>query len=385
MKSKRIMSTLGLTILMGLVMMQGAAFAGKEELSVLTRNLYLGADLTPAMAAQNETEFVTAVSGILGTIALNNFPERAEALASEIAEKMPHLVGLQEVYNFTFNGSNGTPPFRDHLQDLMEALQARGATYRVAGVVNNMNLQLPFGGNLVGVLDRDVILARKDVATEVVDFGTACKTSLEGCNYHVVATIPNPLDPTSPPIIVERGFVGVTARLPEGQQTTFVNTHLEVREVGPYGLLQALQAQELVAFLDNLDVSVIVVGDLNSDPRDPVQNFIIPPYAQLTDAGYFDAWLEHRQSGPDGFTCCQNENLFNAQSELYERIDLIFTGEKPDKVKVELLGQHVSDKTGTSGLWPSDHAGVAARLTLKDQPRKHRKPQKHSGDYHQHH
>jgi hypothetical protein len=58
------------------------------------------------MAAQTEGEFVAVVSGILDTIALNNFPERADVLAADIADKMPHLVGLQEDYTFTFNGSN---------------------------------------------------------------------------------------------------------------------------------------------------------------------------------------------------------------------------------------------------------------------------------------
>jgi endonuclease/exonuclease/phosphatase family metal-dependent hydrolase len=350
--------------LLGILLLQGVAWSAADEFTVMTRNLYLGADLTPAMAARNPGDFMTAVSGILETIAMNNFSERAEALAAEIVEERPHLVGLQEVYNFTINGSNGTPPFRDHLADLLAALQAQGVEYQVAAVVNNLNLQLPFAGNLIGVLDRDVILARSDVATEVIDFGSGCNKSEAGCNYNVVATLPNPLDPTLPPISIERGFVGVAAGLPDSQRVTFVNTHLEVREVGPFGLLQALQAQELLANLGNLNGPVILVGDFNSDPRDPVQSSIVPPYTQLVAARYADAWLEHRPGNPNGFTCCQNEDLFNPQSALYERIDLILTSEVPRKVKVDLVGNQIPDKTYPSGLWPSDHAGVAARLTL---------------------
>jgi endonuclease/exonuclease/phosphatase family metal-dependent hydrolase len=350
--------------LLGILLLQGTCWATAGELTVLTRNFYLGADLTPAMAAGNPGDFTAAVSRILETIAMNNFSERAEALAAEIVEERPQLVGLQEVYNFTFNGSNGAPPFRDHLADLLAALQARGVKYQVAAVVSNINLQLPFGGNQIGVLDRDVILARSDVTTEVIDFGEACKRSEDGCNYHVVATIPNPLDPEWPPISVERGFVGIAAGLPDGQVISFVNTHLEIREVGPFGLLQAMQARELLENLGNLNGPVILVGDFNSDPRDPVQSSIVPPYTQLVTAGYADAWLEHRPDNPNGFTCCQNEALFNPQSALYERIDLVLTSEAPRKVKVDLVGNQVPDKTYPSGLWPSDHAGVAARLTL---------------------
>jgi len=350
--------------LLGVFLAQGISWGAVDDFTVMTRNLYLGANLTPAMEARDGEEFVAAVSTILETIALNNFPERAEALAAEIAGKRPHLVGLQEVYDFTLNGNNLAPPFRDHLADLLAALQARGADYRVAAVVNELNLQLPFAGNLVGVLDRDVILARSDVETQAIDFGEACRVSEDGCNYQVVAAIPNPLGSAFPPISIERGFVGVAAQLPGGGGFAFVTTHLEVREVGPFGVLQALQAQELLGFLGGLNVPVILVGDFNSDPRDPINGPFVPPYTQLAAAGYADAWLQQRPDNPNGFTCCQDEDLFNPQSSLYERVDLILSSAPPFKAKVEILDDQVADKTSPSGLWPSDHAGVAARLRL---------------------
>jgi len=88
-----------------------------DKITVETRNLYLGADLTP---------IVTALAEITAT----NFPERAQALAKEIADKQPHLVGLQEVFNFTKDLGNGAVPFRDYLADLMSALAAEGAPHR---------------------------------------------------------------------------------------------------------------------------------------------------------------------------------------------------------------------------------------------------------------
>jgi hypothetical protein len=62
----------------------------------------------------------------------------------------------------------------------------------------------------------------------------------------------------TPPITIERGFVGVAAGLPDGSGVNFVTTHLEVREVGPVGLLQALQAQELISDLDGLNAPATI-------------------------------------------------------------------------------------------------------------------------------
>ncbi len=52
---------------------------------------------------------------------------------------------------------------------------------------------------------------------------------------------------------------------------------------------------------------------------------------------------------------------------LYERVDLIWSFTKPTKVQdARLLGESVSDKTKPIrfGVWPSDHASVAAKLTF---------------------
>lgn len=341
-----------------------------EELTVMTRNMYLGAELAPVQTAKTQEEFFAAAQAALAQIAANNFPERAQALAAEIVEKQPHLVGLQEVYNFTFNGSNGPPPFRDHLADLMAALTAQGAGYRVAAVVKDMDIQVPLSGNVLGVIDRDVILARNDVPTAVVPLAlSGCRQSLDGCNYTVVASAPSPLGVT---IAIERGFVAVDAMAGNGP-VRFVNTHLELRNVDPTNplspLIQAMQAYELVSVLagfpNPLNVPVIVAGDFNSKPQDQTLTVgpyvIVPPYWQLTGAGFMDTW-NLRPGDPQGLTCCQTENLLNLDSILYERIDVVFTSvPSVGMVKVNLVGNDETDKT-PSGLWPSDHAGVVTRL-----------------------
>src|SRR4051794_41270666 len=77
---------------------EGHSDHGKGKVvSVMTRNLYLGADLAPAIGAPNLEAFVAANGQILREVTANDFPVRAQGLANEILEKRPDLVGLQEV------------------------------------------------------------------------------------------------------------------------------------------------------------------------------------------------------------------------------------------------------------------------------------------------
>jgi len=68
-----------------------------------------------------------------------------------------------------------------------------------------------------------------------------------------------------------------------------------------------------------------------------------------------------------GFTCCQDENLLNRAPKLFVRIDLVqFRGAFSPK-QATVVGNTPRDKTA-SGLWPSDHAAVAATLRIGIEP-----------------
>jgi Endonuclease/Exonuclease/phosphatase family len=348
------------------------------RITVMTRNLYLGADLAPIVAPTSPEGLFETATGVLEQLAATNFPERAQTLAAEIAEKKPHLVGLQEVFDLTLGGEHGLPPFRDYLSDLLGALAAQGADYRAVATVRNLTIavSVPHLGQL-SITDRDVLLARGDIPAAPVRLADAagsplCRPSLDGCNYQMFVFVPSPLPGILDDIAIERGFV-VVDMLVDGQVFRVANTHLEGRTPDPTNpvsaLIQAAQAAELIVILaavpNPLGAPILVVGDINSSPDDLVVQIgpltIVPPYMQLVDAAYADTW-PLRPGNPPGFTCCQLGDLSNPESILGERIDVGFSDAIPFRVKANVVGNDESDKTTPTGLWPSDHAGLVARL-----------------------
>jgi endonuclease/exonuclease/phosphatase family metal-dependent hydrolase len=223
---------------------------------------------------------------------------------------------------------------------------------------------------ILNTIDRDVILVRNDIPARAVDFSGVCpnRISIDGCNYHVVVKAPI-LGGPSDGLPIERGFVAADVKVKE-KNYRIVNTHLELREPDPTNplsrFIQAAQAEELIQTLQAttpMGKSVLVLGDMNSSPNDLEINGITPPYLQFVDSGYTDAWTLRRHVTP-GHTCCQAEDLLNKPSELYERIDYIFSKQETWGENVHLVGIRKSDKTlpPLVQLWPSDHAGVVGEL-----------------------
>src|SRR5204863_2254681 len=73
-----------------------SADAKPAKLTVMTRNLYLGADLSPGINATDLQGLVNGAGVILNQVDDNKFPTRAKGLAKEILATKPDLVGLQE-------------------------------------------------------------------------------------------------------------------------------------------------------------------------------------------------------------------------------------------------------------------------------------------------
>jgi endonuclease/exonuclease/phosphatase family metal-dependent hydrolase len=339
--------------------------------------------------------FNAALVEALTKIAETRPAERTSALAEEIARRKPDVVGLQEAYTFACHPDPEVPvqtnkgchdpaikdAFTDHLQDTKEALEGK---YVVAGKVTNLKVgPIRFLVNgypaLLSIADRDAILVRTGLHAQRVNFSCS-NPSDDGCHY---LTRPPDLVLGDISIALVRGFLAVDVKV-KGWQYRVFNTHLEQRLLAPNlpetRLLQVGQAKELLSTVlatwsrwDGFSKTVIVVGDINSDPRDPKITLpngqqVLTPYQIFTSNGFTDAWTLRPHPKP-GLTCCQAEDLTNGRSELYERIDMIFSLPRPAHVMdVKLLGNKNRDKTEPpphGGLWPSDHAALAATLKFR--------------------
>src|SRR3954454_6001823 len=159
-----------LTALCAVAALPAAASAKPQDLKLMTRNLYLGADLIPLAAAPDENTFEQAAAQRYQTVLNNNFPKRAKALAAEIRKTKPDLIGLQEVTTWR-RGAGGvkdgpqTPATQvvyDSTKALLKQLKARHTPYRVVVTRAWFDFEAPTAlGYDVRITQRNVIPPRK--------------------------------------------------------------------------------------------------------------------------------------------------------------------------------------------------------------------------------
>src|SRR5918992_4551511 len=90
-----------------------AAQKGKRpSVTVMTRNLFLGADLAPALNAPTIPQAIDGAGVIWNEFQRTRFPDRARPLAREIKRSKADLVGLQEValWRRQTPSDGGAPP-----------------------------------------------------------------------------------------------------------------------------------------------------------------------------------------------------------------------------------------------------------------------------------
>ena len=331
-----------------------ASASQARVLKVMTRNVYLGASLDRIFDATTLEELVTATSMTWGIVQLTDLPERAEALADEIAATDPHVIGLQEAEIWTIRDPLDPHPtvVYDYVQILLDALEARDRHYAVAAAATQITGEVPVfvpgvGIRSVGLVDRQVILARTDLPSHV--FSTTNADDGEFIARHSERSLLGPVE-------FVRGWASLDVTL--GDQTVHVvNTHLERFNVA----VQEAQAAELLGGPADSPIPTVLLGDLNSAAGSggvPGESDT-QTYEMVLSSGFHDAWSDSH-TGKEGFTCCQAELLSNPVSTLSERIDVIFVRDAV-ATSARLVGDDPDDRT-PSGLWPSDHAGVVANV-----------------------
>ena len=384
--------------LTALVAAPGADAKAKKKkkpvpVKVMTRNIFLGADLGPALNADGFEEFIEANGAIEREVDLTDFPRRANALADEIDRKKPHFVGLQEVALWRSGpvaippAITGQPPTAttveyDFLQILLDELSERGARYEAAVVKEEFDFEAPADQNNVDndappgpfntdpttndespdSLDdaehngrltmRDVILVKD---SKKVKYKNPTSGTFQNLYTPEVAGIDVP---------VTRGWTALDGKVKKGKgkkkrsvKFHFVNSHFEAfDDETQVPSIRAKQAQELVAG-PAAQKRTIILGDFNSDTTTEVQPGDAQAYQVLLDAGFSERTIEDAQN-----SCCIPDLFTGPPSEFDHQVDHVMTNMRN---KAKLVGGEVVGRAPVNGIFPSDHAGVFSKLKVK--------------------
>lgn len=334
---------------------------GKGDLRVMTYNANEGTDFLEVQQATDPISFLVAVGQTITQVRETNPPARMQALAKQIIAASPALVSLQELDQWStgpldplrFTCGSMTQEF-DMLQELQDALAAQGAHYKLAvqapqyAFPPTPGLILPGTLLCVQVVNYVAILTRTDLDPSKFQWSNP-----QSGQYASTLFFPTPIGTLPLP----RAWVSVDA-MSHSKAFRFIGTHLE--SVDP--TIREQQGAELRTGPANTSLPIVVAMDSNAQAAPSPQD---PTYADFTLAGYADVWSEIFPSVP-GLTCCQAELDNNPVSQLYQRIDLILTLGPVEAQNIALFGATPASKT-PDGLWPSDHAGVAAQLVVEAQ------------------
>jgi endonuclease/exonuclease/phosphatase family metal-dependent hydrolase len=387
-----------------------------REFRVMTRNLYLGADILSIASASGPAEALAAANAAFATVQATRFPDRAAAIAREIEEAHPDVVALQEVTTWRLGPTAAclagapVPPvaeevFQDFLAILRDALARRGVHYDVAAQVTSMDVELCVGDPAdpatlrdLRYTDRDVMLVRRGVEWRdptlppgpvlpgLVPAPVApAPGDRNGALYAVAlgngapATAFFTVGGASDPVFSWRGWTAVEVER-AGRWIRVFGTHVEdtlpsLADVGlPPWWFQALQDAQLVAIVDAVYLDpatrlpTVVVGDFNAyvEPSDPLP----PTYAFLTGGSFpldpaLDGISPLRDAWPAlhprdwGFTWGFDPDLRGGH--LSTRLDLVLATPELTPREIERTGVRTRTR---SGLHPSDHAGLSATFRV---------------------
>jgi endonuclease/exonuclease/phosphatase family metal-dependent hydrolase len=374
----------------------GTAAAAKKgkgtKLTVMTRNLYLGADLTPALQANTVDQAVDAGGEIVNQVHATKFPSvRAASIAAEIKKRKPDIIGLQEAAWWRTGPLNPNPGVvtsptvtttdplgGDFLADLLKAVNSgkkkkgkKPLRYALAVSKNEFDAELPVnddgnGNGLAGadhnerLTMRDAILVRKGVGIKFKSptsgtFNTLLRVQLAGFIN----------------VDVTRGWTAIKVT-DGGKKFRFVNTHLEAFDsqgnnttnqgttLGR-GDIRAAQATQLVGPGGPAKSKgpVILLGDMNSDDDTVQPNGDRNAYAALTAGGF----RERSTANPLG--CCLNDPFLvggpNSINDFDHQVDHVLANTK----KIKFVKGFVDGRAPVNGLYPSDHAALTSVLKIK--------------------
>jgi hypothetical protein len=338
---------------------------------IMTQNVYQGTEFRhlQALAGHNPTleEALAATTADYGTYVATRFKDRSKLIAAEIAKEGPWLVGLQEIATWHAGAFEPAHPFalppavsEDFTQELLTALTEDGAHYEVVSRRdNNFTLAFPIltleGLKAVGMVESGVILARTDLPASSL---TVLNPKSGTYRAHI-PLIANPLDPDPP-----HGFTFTNSWQSidvhsKGKAFRFITTHLDA--LAPGGLVSGAQALQLLEEPAHTKMPLILAGDMNSGPvLDPAA------YNAFIAGGLSDTWVAGGLGSPP-LTCCHlapNDLVSDPTAVYTEDPDHVFTHGPFTVLNEHLVGNVPPFPEPEPFIWPSDHAGMVARLKL---------------------
>lgn len=385
------------------------------SVTVLSRNIYLGADVGTALRLL--PDMPAAAQFMWDQMRSNDITQRATALAGEVHQGRPDVIGLQEAATwYCSRGLGQRQVVYDFTGALLDALAVSGQQYVIASdgtrparnegfsigpipwvtTVHDPEVFRPrFGSDEAqcGFTVADVLLIRADLQDSVLATGTV--------DYHQDTAIVPIL------MVISRGYAWADIRI-GGTPIRFVTTHLESIWEPDQVPASTRQAQQLTQDLASTSMPLVVLGDFNSDPRDPRPKDANPgdqpeisstcpeqsgqldatcsAYWTMIRAGFTDAGPDSQDpanltwgtsadlSGPDPIRAVAAQRLGNATG-MTERIDFVFVRNGAVAGQAAVIGDSWWDPNTT---WPcgelrddgptrclaSDHAGVLATVAI---------------------
>ena len=350
------LSLLGIATAILLTAVPTPATAAPNDVTVMTRNLYLGSDIINLATAPDVPALAQAVKANLELVRANDFTVRSKAIAAEVKRYRPDVIGLQEaaiwrrgpdgVQDNDITKLNSTQVIYDYVDILMKDLRAAGLSYRLVRATTELDIEGPHAdGYDVRLTQRDAVLVR-------TGRGAPRVIRARGGNFSSAFTAPTKIGPAR----VTRGWAGVDLRK-GGRTFSFANTHAEAYSPD----IAEAQVKELLRRVGR-SRPAIVVGDINSDPgsvgtSDQRGTERLPKaYEAMLDGGFTNPLPRRITSG-------YGEDLRkNDQSKLDEWLDHIFV--RP-RARLRVLRSSLTGTRQVNGLWPSDHRGVVATVRVR--------------------
>jgi endonuclease/exonuclease/phosphatase family metal-dependent hydrolase len=323
--------------------------AKEVPVTVMTYNLYLGANIHAGLKAKSIFTLPQLIDRIFAQVATTDFENRAVKLALTVKKLQPDVICLQEVAlwrrgsgDIFDQDSLGTPFVAfDFLKLLQAQLKAHDLKYSIAASATNEDVRLPSlrWGNL-RLTDRNITLVAKGIESHGGKSGSfATQRNLKILGFRVP---------------FKRGWVSVDL-VKDNRRFRVINTHLDLTRK-----IKIAQAIEILGISKKAKLPIVLAGDFNINP-DENRSFA----RKITNQGLKDAWRSTTKRR--GSTCCQPNSLSNRKSRLTTRVDLILTSKHFRTIAAQRIGADLASRAKTKGgkrLWISDHAGVLAKLRL---------------------